>query len=186
MTLDEAFSGLPEFGYACDVGANDGTFNSNTLLLEERGWLVLCVEPNPLLESAGRSCRKLWRQVACGAKDEESKELIVVGGHPYASSTGLELRYAGSSSTCRLSVKVRTLDRLLEESGFPRLDVLTIDVEGYEGEVLQGFSVERWKPSIILVEDCDGLNPTEKYIPPAGYEELGWITLDRVWKRSPE
>jgi FkbM family methyltransferase len=178
---------LPDFGYACEVGASEGITGSNCLHFEERGWLVLCVEPNPLLEPAGRHLRKLWRQVACGPEDNESRELILVGSYPYESSTGLEIRY-GPCPECniagRLPVKVRTLDRVLEESGFPRLDLLTIDVEGYEGEVLAGFTVERWKPKFIVVEDCDGSMFTQKYCPPDGYSEVAIRQFDRIWKKE--
>lgn len=40
---------LPEgfVGYAADVGAANGIVDSNTYLFEQRGWKVLCVEPNP-------------------------------------------------------------------------------------------------------------------------------------------
>jgi FkbM family methyltransferase len=180
---------LPDFGYACDVGASEGFSGSNTLALEERGWLVICVEPNPMLEKAGRHCRKLWRQVACGSEDCEARELIVVGSYPYASSTGLNIVYGPcpvENIAGRVMVKVRTLDRLLEEVGFPCLDVLTIDVEGYEGEVLLGFTVERWKPKFIVVEDCDGSTLTHKYLPPPGYSEVAIRQFDRIWQRNPE
>jgi FkbM family methyltransferase len=172
-----------DFGYACEVGANTGTAGSNTLALEQLGWLVLCVEPNPMLEPEGRAARKLWRRVACGAEDSEYGLFKVVGTHPYASYSGLELRYGGTSTT-EISVKVRTLDRLLEEAGFPRLDVLTIDAEGYEDEVLNGFTVERWKPKFIVVEDCDGSSMLTKYQLPEGYEEMPRCHFDRIWRRN--
>lgn len=188
--VDDFLSSLvPDFGYACDVGANEGFIGSNTFDLEERGWIVLCVEPNPLLEKAGRHCRKLWRQVACGSKDMDSRDLILIGSYPYASNTGLEMRYGPYSlmnEAGRIPVNVRTLDRVLEESGFPRLDVLTIDVEGYEDEVLAGFTVERWKPQFIVVEDCDGSTLTHKYNPPDGYTEVAIRQFDRIWQRNPK
>jgi FkbM family methyltransferase len=160
MTTTENFSdngvdkylesaGLPAFGYACEVGANTGIIGSNTMLFQHRGWLTLCVEPNPKLEEEGRNARQLWRQVACGAIDEEARELIVAGGYPWASHTGLEMRYGYDGATEKVVVKVRTLDRLLEEAGFPRVDLLCIDTEGYEAEVMQGFTPERWKPMFI-------------------------------------
>jgi FkbM family methyltransferase len=178
---------LPDFGYACEVGASEGFTGSNCLHFEERGWLVLCIEPNPELEKAGRHIRKLWRQVAAGAEDEEARTFYIFGEHPYASNSGIELRYAWDAGKREQpTVKVRTLDRLLEESGFPRLDLLTIDVEGYEGEVLSGFTVEFWKPKFIVVEDCDGSMLTHKYWPPDGYSEVAIKQFDRIWQRNPE
>jgi hypothetical protein len=39
--VDEMLAPLvPSFGYACDVGANNGSLFNNTLALEKRGWLV--------------------------------------------------------------------------------------------------------------------------------------------------
>jgi hypothetical protein len=48
---------------------------------------------------------------------------------------------------------VLTLDALLEAEGNPRIDFVSIDVEGAELEVLQGFSLERHRPTLVLVED---------------------------------
>jgi FkbM family methyltransferase len=172
------------FGYACEVGANTGTAGSNTLALEQQGWMVLCVEPNPMLEPEGRAARKIWRQVACGAEDDECGKFLAFGSHPYASYSGMDDRYGGGIPTSMLSVKVRTLDRLLEEAGFPRLDALTIDAEGYEDEVLKGFTVERWKPRYIVVEDCDGSSVMTKYQIPNGYEEMPRCHFDRIWRRN--
>lgn len=51
-----------------------------------------------------------------------------------------------------VSVKVETLNSILEHSGFPFLNLLTIDVEGHELEVLQGLDLNVWKPKIIVAE----------------------------------
>lgn len=173
---------LPEFGYAVDVGANDGVFLSNSRHFEEKGWIVLCVEPNPVLEIAGREKRKLWRQVACGAQNLESRDFTYYGGYPHASNSsfGKTKGYMTSEAGTTVQVKVRRLDTLLEEAGFPRLDYLTMDVEGWEQEVLAGLSLEVWRPIIIVLEDLN-----EHYSPPQGYEEIGKYEHDRVYRRQP-
>lgn len=167
---------LPEFGYACDVGANDGIFFSNTLHYENRGWLVLCVEPNPLLEQEGRLARKLWRQVAAGS-DNTEMQFTACGGPPYASESGMRIGLGGQ----QFMVKVRKLDDLLEEAGFPRLDFLTIDCEGWEDEVMKGFTIERWKPKIIVREDWSGGRPE--------YPNYTWLEkreFDNIYLRNDE
>lgn len=178
---------LPDFGYALEIGASNGKTGSNCKAFEDCGWVVLCVEPNPLLEGEGRACRKLWRQVACGAEDMESHELLVFDPYPYGSISGLEKRYPwGDSPSHKFQVAVRRADRLLEEVGFPRVDLLTIDCEGYEKEVLSGFDIERWKPTIIVTEDAslvfDGY---ERMEPPSGYVQIGGaFYADRVFLRK--
>jgi len=171
---------LPVFGYACEVGANNGVFNSNTLMYERNGWIVLCIEPNPLLATAGRGARKLWRQVACGAEDAENQRFEVYRGYPHASFSSFKDRYGSPSEPTSIQyVTVRRLDRVLEEAGFPRLDLLCVDVEGWEPEVMAGFTVERWKPIIIVVEDV--LNRGSN--PPPGYREIEKRIFDRIYQR---
>ena len=177
---------LPDFGYAVDVGANNGNFNSNTLALEEKGWLVLCVEPNPLLAEEGRKTRRLWREVACGALDEDLRKFYAYGTHPFASGSALYPPKPGYVSAEDVEkplnqhlVLVRTLNRLLEESGFPRVDFVTIDVEGYENEVLAGFDLSIWKPAVLCVESLN--NDLET---PNGYKLLERRMFDNVYVRD--
>lgn len=174
-------------GYACDVGANNGTFLSNTIHLEHLGWIVLCVEPNPRLEAEGRATRKLWRVVAAGPLDAEDQEFWMynaAGG--YASNSALAMPSGHvpygegpPPEKDRVRVSVRRLDRLLEEAGFPRLDVLTIDCEGYEESVLDGIDLERWQPAIILAEETNFNVPT-----PDGYTRRDKSELDAVFVRD--
>jgi hypothetical protein len=51
------------------------------------------------------------------------------------------------------SVRVVTLDSLLEKHRIARIDFLSLDVEGYEMEVLDGLSLDRYRPGFILIED---------------------------------
>jgi len=46
-----------------------------------------------------------------------------------------------------------TLDDVLKQAGNPKVDFLSIDVEGFELQVLLGCSLEKHLPSLMLVED---------------------------------
>lgn len=180
---------LPTFGYACDVGANNGHTGSNSLHFEEKGWIVLCIEPNPSLEKEGRERRKLWRQVAASNQSGEAM-FTQAGNYPYASNSGLAPRYGGfgapSVQVCT-QVKTETLDLLLEQAGFPRLDYLCVDCEGWEPEVMQGFTIERWKPKIMVIENF--INARGAELPQfefQGYEYVGRWGVDEVYSRKEE
>lgn len=192
--VDQAVEALlPEFGYAVDVGANNGEFNSNTYCFEQKGWYVLCAEPNPWLVEDGRQRRKLWREVACGSKNGfgefwivgekpwgSASALIVNGNVPYAGS-GADPYYGGSvPDSHRIRVQIKRLDDLIEEAGFPRVDYLSIDVEGSEDDVLAGFTVERWKPKVIVVENY----PEPKTPPPPGYTKFDRKLYDEIFVRN--
>lgn len=173
-------------GHACEVGANDGKRGSNTLAFEEMGWTVLCIEPNPYCSSEGRSRRKLWRTVACGATDCEAHDFSVYGVEkttPSFPSLGVGSRYDASMVPSEvLKVRVLRLDRVLEEAGFPKLDYLAVDVEGWEDEVMDGFTVERWKPKVIVLESW--YDDKARTIP--GYDIVQRLLYDNVYKRRSE
>ncbi len=156
---------LPEIGHAVDVGANNGSFLSNSKHFEDKGWEVICVEANPLLEIEGRGCRKNWVCAACGPEDRPEVDFSIVGQYPYASysSTQLKNEHAPNilsddewnklkKETSVAKVPMRTLNTILAEFGFPKLDLLTVDVEGHELDVLSGIDLTVWRPKIIVVE----------------------------------
>ena len=48
---------------------------------------------------------------------------------------------------------IYTLDNMLEKYNCPfNFDVLVIDTEGTELDVLKGFSIDKWKPKMMIIE----------------------------------
>lgn len=177
---------LPKIGYACEVGANDGVANSQSLPFEESGWTVLCIEPNPRLAEDGKKARKLWVEAAAGANDVEEHPFYAYGTDgrgPSISGIAYYPQYGNHGPTMTDIVKVRRLDRLLDEAGFPGLDLLIIDVEGHEKSVLKGFTIERWKPAVMVIESLDN-----RFTTPDGYVKYNRHTVDNIYVRidSPE
>lgn len=171
---------LPAIGMAVDVGANDGTFFSNTLHLEDKGWTVLCVEPNPMLIKPGRSVRKLWRQVACGARDESGTFYARGPMEPWPSGSSVLASGENVSGwQYDFPVRILRLDRVLEEAGFHRLDFLTVDTELCEDQVMAGFTIERWKPTIMVLEN---IADAPREFP--GYEKINRLEFDNVYRRN--
>jgi hypothetical protein len=69
---------------------------------------------------------------------------------------GSRLCTAGADDAARLTceeVQVLTLDEILEQAGNPRIDFISIDVEGFEMQVLSGFDLQRHQPALLLLED---------------------------------
>ena len=54
------------------------------------------------------------------------------------------------------NVNVDKLDNILNKYSFkPDFDVFVLDVEGYEEKVLNGFSLNEYKPKIVIIEIPD-------------------------------
>ncbi|NDE84316.1 MAG: FkbM family methyltransferase, partial [Actinobacteria bacterium] len=63
----------------------------------------------------------------------------------------------GSNAKEIKKIKTNTLDNIIENSPYAnkKINLLTIDVEGFEMNVLKGFSLEKYLPDIVVVEFTD-------------------------------
>ncbi len=158
-------------GFFVEAGANDGYQQSNTYSLERiRGWRGVLVEPAPDLHREAVRERPGARVFNCA---------LVADGYP---DPGVTLRYGGLMTVVgggrgseqadrewvaaahevaqeepehEFTVPARTLSSLLDEVGAPEVDLLSLDVEGYEPQVLAGLDLDRHAPRYILVEIRD-------------------------------
>jgi FkbM family methyltransferase len=155
--LERIFSD-PRHRYCVEVGAYDGITGSATYLFEQNGWNCLLVEPIP--ELADQIRRNRCCLVAnCAASGQEGMATFYVADRVEQMST-LELThgqaewiYREGGAVRAIPVPTRTLDALLDEAGFPDVDFIIIDVEGHEMDVLQGFSLERRHPRVVIIEE---------------------------------
>ena len=157
--LEQYFEGRRD-GFFVEVGAYDGVVLSNSFYLESIGWRGLLVEPNPGKAAECRENRPLAKVFECAAvgsgnAGEVSFE-VVEGGEVYstlAMSPEHSARLAQYGLQARkIIVRGRTLDSILEEARLPRVDYVSIDVEGGELDVLRGFSLQRWHPAVVMIE----------------------------------
>lgn len=158
--------GYKKDGVFVEVGANDGKTGSFTYNLATLGWKGIYCEPiseiyNLCVENHKQHVNTICLNVGCGSKEEEL-EITVANTLSTIDSEMLEM-YKNTNwakSTLRNSyttkVKIKKLDSLLEENKIePNFDVFILDVEGYEEEVLKGFSLDYYKPKIIVIEIPD-------------------------------
>lgn len=62
------------------------------------------------------------------------------------------------------SVPCRTLDEIVAEGALPRVDIVVVDVEGYDHEVVRRIRFDEWKTHTVIFE--------YKHIPPDILDEL--------------
>ncbi len=151
--LKEEYLGAQK-GFFVDVGANDPKAISQTWHLEQMGWTGILIEPQPDLAQQLREQRRA-RVFACACSSPENAGKMlpfqVSGIH---SSLNLDFFVAGMRKRDVIEVPVRTLDDILNEANAPvPVDMVSIDVESHEIEVLNGLTLLRWRPRLILIED---------------------------------
>jgi FkbM family methyltransferase len=160
---------LPERGFFVEAGAYDGYVQSNTYWLERfAGWRGLLVEPIPELHREAVRERPASRVVNCAlVPPDRSRQpvrmryagtmSIVAGarGDDRADDAYLESAFAIPEKHYGIEVPGRTLTELLDEMDAPEVDLLSLDLEGYEPQALRGLDLTRRAPRFILVEAAD-------------------------------
>ncbi len=164
-----------------DVGANDGSYGSNSALLELNGWLCVLVEPNADLCRqilADRNPHKLFEYAASSKESEVTLYLVKGGELAHGLSTlvpnkeNIERIESNHFSYDQTKVKSKTLDSMLLEAEVMKVDVVSIDVEGYELEALKGLTIEKWNPRVFIIEDNSMFKSKEisAYLSDYGYK----------------
>lgn len=144
----------PPGGHCLDVGANIGYFTLHLARLVGSAGRVAAFEPDPAL--AGRIRRNValngFRQVAVIEKAVDGRSgqaTFYVAAQPGKSSLVAAMV---AQPLQRLVVETVTLDDFLRERGWPRLDVIKIDVEGNDCRVLLGGreALARFRPFVAF------------------------------------
>ena len=155
-------------GVFVEAGGNDGVTQSNSLFFERYlGWSGLLVEPIPKLAERCRQNRPKAKVTQCALVpfDYDSTEIkihycnlmsIIDGSR---SDSGIAHHLAIGSQFLAaddpiqiLSVPAKPLSAVIDESGLDRIDLLSLDVEGFEIEVLKGIDFKRHAPHWMIVE----------------------------------
>jgi FkbM family methyltransferase len=173
--LEEIFGDRAE-GYCVEIGAHDGLTGSASYLFEKRGWHCLLVEPIPALVEEIRRHRACT-VVNCAVSDRAGAATFGVAEGVEAMSTldltpsHLEWIERNGGTVKEITVPTATLDSLLAEAAFPEIQFITIDVEGHEIAVLEGFTLEACKPRIVIIEDnsISGDPRVARYMSDRGY-----------------
>jgi FkbM family methyltransferase len=149
-----------EARFIADIGANTGVYALAALAVAPADASIVAVEP------VARVFEKLKANIALNggtikalegaASDQNGVAVLYDTPSEHVYSSSLEAAMLGDAATVRSEVATVRLDDYLQREGFPRLDLIKIDVELHEPSVLRGMPrMLQHRPAMLI----EVLNP---------------------------
>lgn len=196
-------------GYFIEVGAYDGVTLSNTYFLEQMGWHGLLVEPIPPLAQQAAAARPRSHVIPAAVSRPEKKgsaRFTVANNVPVLSFLDADEAHRDrcireGAQFIEISVPVTTLDDILMDarrnpppSGGPwvpnrgwQIDLVSIDTEGCELDVLEGFDLDRFRPRVLVIEnDRPAGDAIEPYLQRRGYRKFHRLKINDFYIRADD
>ena len=139
-------------GYFVDVGSGHGTYFSNTVALERKGWSGICIDPFPThMES--RSCR-VFKEVVWSAPGRVMTFQMADGLAGLSDTLGRWREQALQAPSVELTTV--TLDDILTRAQAPHfIHFMSLDIEGAELDALRAFPFDRIRLGSLAIEHND-------------------------------
>ncbi|MEO8506735.1 MAG: FkbM family methyltransferase [Betaproteobacteria bacterium] len=157
-----------ERGFYVDIGAQDPVVDSVSLAFYERGWRGVHVEPVAAYADMLREARPDEEVIEVAVGDRAGTlELHQIPATGLSTAdAAIAARHAMLGYSVKpVSVPCVTLDTILTKYRKRAVHWLKVDVEGYEGRVLAGWSAQTPRPWIIVLESTAPL--TQDDVSPA-------------------
>lgn len=177
-----------------DVGTNVGEVLLNLAKRVGTSGRAIGFEPNPATRAA---CLRNIRlnefasiEVHGVALGDQPGALLL--GRPSEGNRGADRVVSAAQSG--IAIEVTTLDRFVKDAGLDRLDLIKIDVEGFDLNVLRGAerTVDRFKPVLFvelsdlnLREQGDSASDMLRWLEQRGYHSSDAVTGEALRSTDP-
>jgi FkbM family methyltransferase len=188
-------------GIFVEVGAARPDYLSISALYRSLGWTVIAIEPNPAFCELHRQRGYDVLEYACGDHDEDGVDFCLVNSHgthyengevSYESLSSLAIKdaYANTSSNLdvsKIKVNLRRLDTILATHApdVQHIDILSVDVEGWELEVLDGLDLEKYRPRVMVIENLFRDRKYRAYMRAKGYTLWRCLRPNDIYTSEP-
>ncbi|MBX3389345.1 MAG: FkbM family methyltransferase [Phycisphaeraceae bacterium] len=194
--LYELFEGKQE-GFFIEAGAFNGVDFSVSFAFEQLGWNGLLVEAIPKRAEECRQQRPHSRVVhaAIGAPGGPADISFATTEDGYGGMLSRRMdttdtlmpKLPADMPVVNVSVPFTALDALLQDHPGP-IDFVALDLEGGEVDALKGFSLSKFRPRVLLLEDEveAKTSPIREYMSSQPYTFAGWAEVNLVYIHNDE
>ena len=178
-------------GVMIEVGAATPDYISNSYHWRKNGWRTIAIEPNPYFVDLHKKEGSEVLPYACSNEDLDNVDFTIIGKLDDSIETSFhsfshisdncltsqdipkdwKISY-NNSNKVEIKISVKKLDTIIKELKLKKIDILTIDVEGNEGKVLEGLNLKKHKPKVIVLENICKFFDFNQLLSPYGYEHV--------------
>jgi FkbM family methyltransferase len=194
MLADEFFKKKVN-GFYIDVGCHQPLLNNNTYRLYKRGWRGINIDLDYNTIDMFNFFRKKDLNIHAAVSNKiEEKNLYFFHNRSPVNTLSKD---SGIKAKEIRKIKTTTLNNIIDASKYrgKEIDFISIDVEGFELNVLEGLDFEKYKPKLVVLELIDPsikefhqqklsnvLNSQiNKFMEKQNYKLVNWIHDDLVY-----
>ena len=153
LLLNRYFKNKP-LGFFCDVGSYHPKQYSNTYHFYLKGWRGINIDPRPGSKEIFNQARPNDINLELGIADQAGGKLVYnLYSNPVYNSFSSEA-VEEAEKTGEVLVEIQRLEYVFDNY-LPKgmsIDFLSIDVEGFDLEVLKSNNWDRYSPEVVVVE----------------------------------
>jgi len=160
--LNQIFKGQDK-GFFVEIGCLDGIDFSNTYIFEKKGWKGICIEAhNDFIEQLKKN--RVNSTIVHCAVGPENKEKVVFYANKIGSLSTLDKNMEERWNKTHKNffygfeeqvVQMKTLTSIFNDLNIYQIDIISLDIEGYEVEALKGLDLSKYQPRIFVIEYKD-------------------------------
>jgi FkbM family methyltransferase len=156
-------------GFYVDVGANDPDNDNVTKYFYERGWRGVNIEPNADEFKKIIHSRPRDSNYNVGIANTEATLTFYQGqgGHDSLSTfdkaNAEKLNKESNIAFKEIPIPVTTLTKILQKASLPEISFISIDVEGFEKQVIESMDFKKYKPAVLCIEATEPTTEIPSY-----------------------
>jgi len=176
---DLILDGILEYkkrGFFIDIGANDPVIFNNTKRFYDRGWSGINIEPNPVLykKFASQRTRDINLNLGVGLNSQEMP-FYLLSADTLSSFSKSDAKRNSILFNERIidikNIQMVALSQIFKDYSDNRnIDFISVDVEGYEMEVIKSNDWTKYRPRLILIEIAHNTMEIISYLKNCEYE----------------